>query len=47
MGGVPMGGGQGRGEDDYEHSRADYLVEPDPNAIFGTDEQTSKPVIGE
>lgn len=47
MGGMPMGGGQARGEDDYEHSRADYLVEPDPNAIFGPDEHTSKPVIGE
>jgi hypothetical protein len=46
FGGVPLGG-QGRGEDDYEHTRPEYLVEPDPNEIFGTDEQTSKPVIGE
>ncbi|MBP2320886.1 hypothetical protein JOF56_001271 [Kibdelosporangium banguiense] len=46
FGGMPMGG-QGKGEDDYEHTRPEYLVEPDPNEIFGTDEQTSKPVIGE
>ncbi|MET0235748.1 MAG: hypothetical protein ABW224_13980 [Kibdelosporangium sp.] len=46
FGGVPAGG-HGQGEDDYEYARPDYLVEPDPNAIFGTDELTSRPVIGE
>lgn len=45
MGGVPAG--QARQDDEYEHRRPDYLVEPDPNAIFGVDQHTAQPVIGE
>jgi len=37
---------RGRGEEDDEHNRPEYLVEPDPNSLFGTDEQASSPVIG-
>ncbi len=49
MGGGGMGGG-GRGQngdDDAEHERPSFLVEPDPHSTFGTDEVTAPPVIGE
>jgi hypothetical protein len=55
MGGEPgsgqpgggMGAGRGqRGKDDEEHKRASFLVEADPDSIFGTDERTAPPVIG-
>jgi hypothetical protein len=49
-GGAPgaMGGGRGaRGEEDEEHKTAEYLQEADPDAIFGTDQMTVPPVIGE
>jgi hypothetical protein len=46
FGGAPMGG-RGQGEDDDEHQRASFLVEGDPDAVFGTDEMTAPPVIGE
>jgi hypothetical protein len=49
-GGMPgaMGGGRGaKGEEDKEHKTADYLQEADPDAIFGTDQMTVSPVIGE
>jgi hypothetical protein len=43
-----MGGGRGgKGVEDGEHKRASFLLEPDPNAFFGTDEKTAPPVIGE
>ncbi len=50
-GGSGMGGGMGagrgqRGKDDEEHKRASFLVEADPDSIFGTDERTVPPVIG-
>ena len=45
--GMPMGGGRGgRGQDDQEHKRPSWLVETD-EGIFGTDEKTVPPVIGE
>lgn len=49
MGGGGMGGGGRRqdGEDDAEHERPSFLVEPDPHSTFGTDEVTAPPVIGE
>jgi hypothetical protein len=49
MGGMGgMGGGRGgQGEDDNEHERPSFLVEPDPHETFGTDEVTAPPVIGE
>jgi len=48
-GAMPMGGmGAGsRGEEDSEHRVAQYLQEADPDALFGTDEATAPPVIGE
>ncbi|WP_328610116.1 hypothetical protein OG943_13635 [Amycolatopsis sp. NBC_00345] len=47
--GGPMGAGgrRGEGDEDGEHQRPDYLIEADPDAIFGTDQRTSPPVIGE
>jgi hypothetical protein len=41
------GGRRGEGEEDDEHQRPDFLIEADPDAIFGTDQRTSPPVIGE
>ncbi len=49
-GGAPMGAGAGRGgqgSEDEEHQRPSYLVEADPDSIFGTEERTAPPVIGE
>ncbi|MDI5982536.1 hypothetical protein QDK53_40500, partial [Amycolatopsis magusensis] len=47
MGGGGGGGGRGQGGEDGEHRRASYLEEADPDAIFGTDERTAPPVIGQ
>jgi len=45
MAGVGSGAkGQGGGDKEYQ---ARYLVESDPSEIFGTDEPTAPPVIGE
>lgn len=42
-----MGAGRGqRGKEDEEHKRPSFLVEADPDSIFGTDERTVPPVIG-
>lgn len=51
MAGMPMGamGGAGRGgkgSDDEEH-QTKFLVEEDSNSLFGSDELTAPPVIGE
>ena len=51
-GGMGAGGGMGRGQkgegdEDTEHSRPTYLVEGDPDEVFGTDLRTAPPVIGE
>ncbi|MDT7728895.1 MAG: hypothetical protein QOI21_5471 [Actinomycetota bacterium] len=49
-GGTGPAGGAGRrgeGDDDGEHQRPDFLIEPDPDALFGTDQRTTPPVIGE
>lgn len=46
-GGMVPPGKRGEGEEDGEHQRASYLVEGDPDAVFGTDEMTAPPVIGE
>ncbi|EOD63124.1 hypothetical protein H480_38695, partial [Amycolatopsis vancoresmycina DSM 44592] len=51
-GGMSPGGGLGRGQkgegdEDTEHSRPTYLVEGDPDEVFGTDMRTAPPVIGE
>lgn len=45
-GGMGGAGRGGRGQGDSEHKRASYLVEADPDSIFGTDERTAPPVIG-
>ncbi|NKQ54143.1 hypothetical protein HFP15_14740 [Amycolatopsis sp. K13G38] len=47
--GTPMGaaGQRGKGEDDDEHKRPDYLIEADPDSVFGTDVRATPPVIGE
>lgn len=47
MGPMGAGGRRADGDDDDEHQRPDYLIEADPDAIFGTDQRTSPPVIGE
>lgn len=47
MGPMGAGGRRGEGDEDEEHQRPDFLIEADPDAIFGTDERTSPPVIGE
>jgi hypothetical protein len=41
-----LGGGRGRGSEDREHRRPEYLMESDPDSIFGTDEKTIPPVLG-
>ncbi|UQS21688.1 hypothetical protein L1857_02030 [Amycolatopsis thermalba] len=49
MAGAPGMGGRGghaNGEDDEEHENK-YMVGDDPNELFGTDELTAPPVIGE
>ena len=46
-GGMGGGGRRGEGDDDGEHERPSFLVEPDPHDTFGTDEVTAPPVIGE
>ncbi|MFC4855079.1 hypothetical protein [Actinophytocola glycyrrhizae] len=45
-GGMGGGGRRGEGDDDTEHERPSFLVEPDPHDTFGTDEVTAPPVIG-
>ncbi|EHY89816.1 hypothetical protein SacazDRAFT_02929, partial [Saccharomonospora azurea NA-128] len=47
--GAPMGGGAGKGGqggEDAEHQRPTYLVEADPDDVFGTSQRTAPPVIG-
>ncbi|MER7114821.1 hypothetical protein ABT332_10055 [Saccharomonospora azurea] len=51
MGGMPMGamggaGARGQGSEDEEH-QTKYLVEEDGDSLFGSDELTAPPVIGE
>jgi hypothetical protein len=43
-----MGAGRGgKGGGDREHKRAEYLLEPDPESVFGADETAIPRVIGE
>lgn len=46
MGGMHPGGAKGQGGGDEERT-SKYLLGDDPNDIFGTDELTAPPVIGE
>jgi hypothetical protein len=43
-GGAPIG--KGRKEEDKEHERPEYLVEANPDAVFGSDEPVAPPVLG-
>lgn len=46
-GGMGMGpSGSSRREEDREHTRPEYLIEPDPDEIFGSGASASSPVIG-
>jgi hypothetical protein len=45
VGGMPLAGGPARSSEDEERERPSYLVENDPNELFGTDEATIPPVI--
>ncbi|MDQ3578522.1 MAG: hypothetical protein M3443_13190 [Actinomycetota bacterium] len=47
VGGMGASGGKGQGCEDSEHQRPSFLVEADPDGIFGTDEVTAPPVIGQ
>jgi hypothetical protein len=46
MGGMPMGGGRGKGDDDEEHTRK-VLIEADAESAFGSDALTAPQVIGD
>ncbi|WP_433264986.1 hypothetical protein ACQPZF_36665 [Actinosynnema sp. CS-041913] len=50
-GGIPgmagVGPGGARGEEDIEHQTPSYLVEADPDEVFGANETTAPPVIGD
>ncbi|MBK1784615.1 PPE domain-containing protein [Prauserella cavernicola] len=46
MGGMGGGGRGGKGAEDEEH-QSKFLVEEDADSLFGTDELTAPPVIGE
>jgi len=46
MGGAPMGGGRGKGDEDEDHTRK-VLIEPDPEAMFGSEVMTAPQVIGD
>jgi hypothetical protein len=48
LGGAPGGAGaRSQNDEDGEHWRPSFLVEPDPDETFGTDEVTAPSVIGE
>ncbi|WP_158888296.1 hypothetical protein [Amycolatopsis anabasis] len=47
LGGLGAGGGRGQGAEDEEHERPSFLLEGDPESVFGTDERTTPPVLGE
>lgn len=46
MGGMGAGGAKGEGGEDLEHQSPSYLLEPDPDAIFGSSEMVAPPTIG-
>ncbi|MFI6029118.1 hypothetical protein [Amycolatopsis magusensis] len=47
MGGMGAGGGRGGQGAEDEERQSRYLLGDDPNEVFGTDELTAPPVIGE
>lgn len=42
-----IGASRGQGDEDTEHQRPSYLIEDDPESLFGLDQTLSPPVIGE
>jgi hypothetical protein len=46
MGGAPLGGGRGKGDEDEEHQRK-VLIETDAESVFGSDVLTAPQVIGD
>ncbi|GAA3678604.1 hypothetical protein GCM10022267_76720 [Lentzea roselyniae] len=47
MGAMGAGGAKGKGEEDLERTTPSYLLEPDPDETFGSDEMVAPPVIGD
>lgn len=47
MGGMGAGAAKGKGEEDIERTSPSYLLEPDPDDIFGNDTLVAPPVLGE
>ncbi|HUR05910.1 MAG TPA: hypothetical protein VM347_25415 [Nonomuraea sp.] len=47
MGGMGAGGAKGKGDEDIERTTPSYLLEPDPDEIFGNDTLVAPPVLGE
>ncbi|ANZ41811.1 hypothetical protein BBK82_43625 [Lentzea guizhouensis] len=47
MGGIGAPGAKGTGDEDIERTAPSYLLEPDPDETFGSDEKVAPPVIGE
>lgn len=46
MGGAPVGAAAGSAQEDEEHTHNSFLIEPDPDELFGAGEATAPPVIG-
>ncbi|MCR3749368.1 hypothetical protein [Lentzea californiensis] len=47
MGGMGAGAAKGQGDEDIERTSPSYLLEPDPDEIFGNDTLVAPPVLGE
>ncbi|MFC3893208.1 hypothetical protein ACFOWZ_17170 [Lentzea rhizosphaerae] len=47
MGGIGAGAAKGQGDEDIERTSPSYLLEPDPDEIFGNDTLVAPPVLGE
>lgn len=46
MAGAPVGGAAGAAHEDEEHTHNSFLIEPDPDELFGAGEATAPEVIG-
>lgn len=46
VGGAPVGAGAGSVQEDEERTHTSFLIEPDPDELFGVGEATAPPVIG-
>ena len=47
MAGRPVGARRGKAAKDIRRKRPEYLIEPEPEGMFGSDQLTSPPVIGQ